>query len=96
MTASRIKQAVFGVVLGLILFMPEICLAAPWDSYSQKLVDSLRGPLGVNIATIGLMAAAIMAYFGRIAWHWVGGVLVGILLFFGAPSIVAFFSSAVS
>jgi type IV secretion system protein VirB2 len=41
------------------------------------------------VAAIAVMASGAMAWFGRISWWWFVGVVIGIVLVFGAPQIVA-------
>jgi type IV secretion system protein VirB2 len=35
------------------------------------------------------MATGALAWFGRISWWWLVGVLIGTVLVFGAPQIVS-------
>jgi type IV secretion system protein VirB2 len=40
------------------------------------------------IAAIAVMVSGTFAWFGRISWWWLVGVVVGTVLVFGAPQIV--------
>jgi type IV secretion system protein VirB2 len=40
------------------------------------------------VAVIAVMTSGALAWFGRISWWWLVGVVVGTVLVFGAPQIV--------
>jgi type IV secretion system protein VirB2 len=40
------------------------------------------------VAAIAVMASGVLAWFGKVSWWWFVGVLIGIVLVFGAPQIV--------
>lgn len=74
------------------LLMPEVALAAgaagPWGTgtaASSSAILTILTPLAV----ICTMAAAVMAMMGKISWTWFIGLIVGIVLLFGADQIVA-------
>lgn len=60
---------------------------------AEGLATSLSASLGGTFATaffiIGLIVAGFLAAFNRISWMWVGLIMVGAFLVFGAPAIVA-------
>lgn len=60
---------------------------------AEGLATSLAASLGGTFATaffiIGLIVAGFLAAFNRISWMWVGLIIVGAFLVFGAPAIVA-------
>ena len=41
------------------------------------------------VAVIAVMGSGALAWFGRISWMWFIGAIVGTVLVFGAPQIVA-------
>jgi type IV secretion system protein VirB2 len=41
------------------------------------------------VAVIAVMGSGALAWFGRISWLWFIGAIVGTVLVFGAPQIVA-------
>lgn len=41
------------------------------------------------VAAIAVMGSGALAWFGRISWIWFVGAIVGVVLVFGAPQIVA-------
>lgn len=68
-------------------------LAAIDFSKAEGLATSLATSLGGTFATaffvIALIVAGFLAAFNRISWGWVGLIIVGGFLVFGAPQIVA-------
>lgn len=68
---------------------PELALAgspfATGATASQAQILTILTP----IAVIAVMVAGVMAWFGKISWWWLVGVVVGIVLVFGSPQIVA-------
>ena len=86
---------VFLVIL-LGLFLPELALAAPWDSAATKVLEIFTGGLSRTIAIIAVIACGIAAVAGRLSWDWAVKVIVGIVLIFGAASIVDYIIAAAS
>jgi type IV secretion system protein VirB2 len=41
------------------------------------------------LAAVAVMVSGVMAWFGRISWLWMVGVVLGTVLVFGGPQIVA-------
>lgn len=79
------------IVLGAL--WASRALAAIDFTKAEGLATSLAGSLGGVFATaffsIGLIVAGFLAAFNRISWLWVGLIMVGAFLVFGAPAIVA-------
>ncbi|MEE9926365.1 MAG: TrbC/VirB2 family protein [Brucella anthropi] len=61
---------------------------APVQTVFQAIVDFISGPIGRLFAIIAVMALGFLAFAGRLSWFLTGGVILGIGLVFGAPSIV--------
>ncbi|MCL7999741.1 TrbC/VirB2 family protein [Brucella sp. 21LCYQ03] len=61
---------------------------APVQTVFQAIVDFISGPIGRLFAIIAVMALGFLAFAGRLSWFLAGGVILGIGLVFGAPSIV--------
>lgn len=60
----------------------------PVQKVFQAIVDFIDGPFGRLFATIAVMGLGFLAFAGRLSWFLAGGVILGIGLVFGAPSIV--------
>lgn len=61
---------------------------APVQTVFQAIVDFINGPFGRLFAIIAVMGLGFLAFAGRLSWFLAGGVILGIGLVFGAPSIV--------
>lgn len=61
---------------------------APVQTVFQAIVEFISGPIGRLFAIIAVMALGFLAFAGRLSWFLAGGVILGIGLVFGAPSIV--------
>lgn len=78
----------FGLAL-ISLAIPELALAAsPFQVGTTAGQASILGIL-TPVAVIAVMVSGVMAWFGKISWWWFVGVIIGIVLVFGAPQIVA-------
>lgn len=86
------RAANIGQVLGgaLVLALPQLAFAQanPFQTGADSLVTNITS-IATPVAIIAVMVLAIVAMTGRISWGWPIGVLVGIGVIFGAPTIVA-------
>ena len=80
----------------ITLFLPEIAMAAPWDSVGQQILTDLTGPFAKTIAAIAVVACGIAAMAGRMPVDWAIKIVLGIVLIFGSTSFVNWISGAVS
>lgn len=89
--ATRFAVPLAGAALTSLSTNPA--LAAIDFSKAEGLATSLATSLGGTFATaffvIALIVAGFLAAFNRISWGWVGLIIVGGFLVFGAPQIVA-------
>ncbi len=58
-------------------------------SAAQGQLVSILTPL----AAVAVMVAGVMAWFGRVSWWWMVGVVLGTVLVFGGPQIVSWIRS---
>lgn len=65
---------------------------APWDDGLQKLLDILTGTTATLFATIAVALLGYLAMVGKMEWGRAGGIIGGIVLVFGAPHVVSWFS----
>lgn len=69
--------------------LPGLALAgspfATGATASQAQILTILTP----VAVIAVMVSGVMAWFGKISWWWLVGVIIGIVLVFGAPQIVS-------
>lgn len=78
--------AAFGVVA--LAMSPTLAMAAPWDGAAQYVLDIFTGGLARTIAIIAVIACGIMALVGKLSWDWAIKIVIGIVLIFGATSII--------
>ncbi len=76
------------LALGLIALMPEMAMAAPWDSAATQVLAIFTGGLTRTMAIIAVIACGIAAIAGKLSWDWAIKIIIGIVLIFGAAAIV--------
>ncbi len=85
------KSLVFSVaLLGLMVAMPMSAFAGsgPWDNAATQILAIFTGGLTRTLAIIAVIACGIAAIAGKLSWDWAIKIIVGIVLIFGATSIV--------
>lgn len=100
---SRSKPlAIVSVAAVLSVVLADTALAqsssgafAPLQAAVQMIVDFITGPFGRLLAIIAVISLGFLAFMGRLSWFFAGGVILGIGLVFGAPTIVDEMISAV-
>ena len=93
------KKAVslmLGLALAFLAVMPELAIAAPWDSTATKVLGIFTGGLTRTLAIIAVIACGIAAIAGKLSWDWAIKIIVGIVLIFGAAAIVDYVIAAAS
>jgi type IV secretion system protein VirB2 len=84
------------VMLALVLFLPELALAEPWDDTADKVLEIFTGGLTRTLAVIAIIVAGVLAMFGKMQWSWVINIVIGIVLIFGGAAIVDYIIAAAS
>ena len=90
MELSRRAVGIGQMLVGaLVVALPQLALAQanPFQTGADSLVTNITA-IATPFAIIAVMVLAIVAMTGRISWGWPIGVLVGIGVIFGAPTIV--------
>ena len=83
------RQAVWSVAVALLLVAGEaLAQASPFSDGADAFQGSFLAIL-TPIAVITVMALGLATWFNRISWGWAITGVVGIVLVFGAPQIVA-------
>lgn len=92
------KAASFMLMLALafVAVMPELAMAAPWDSVATNVLAIFTGGLTRTLAIIAVIACGIAAIAGKLSWDWAIKIIVGIVLIFGAAAIVDYVIAAAS
>lgn len=60
----------------------------PIATVATNIATALQGPFAVAVATIGLVACGFLAMSGRMPWSAAIAVIGGIILIFGAATLV--------
>ena len=77
-------------MLGALLAatLPQLTLAqSPFATGTAAGQTNLLAIL-TPVAAIAVMVSGVLGWFGKISWWWLVGVVIGIVLVFGAPQIV--------
>lgn len=61
---------------------------APIATVATNIAGALQGPFAVAVATIGLIGCGFLAMSGRMPWSAAIAVIGGIILIFGAATLV--------
>ena len=61
---------------------------APIATVATNIAAALQGPFAVAVATIGLVGCGFLAMSGRMPWGSAIAVIGGIILIFGAATLV--------
>ncbi len=85
----------YAVMALLILAIPEAAMANPWDSMLNTIIGVLNGGTARLLAILVIIGAGFAAWRGKLDFTYVGGVLGGIVLIFGAAAIADFFTTTV-
>jgi type IV secretion system protein VirB2 len=93
---KRLEKLLILLAIGAVWVMPETAMAAPWDSTATKILDIFTGGLTRTIAIISVIACGIAAIAGKLSWDWAIKIIVGIILIFGAASIVDYIIAGAS
>ena len=93
---KRLEKLLILLAMGAVWVMPETAMAAPWDSTATKILDIFTGGLTRTIAIISVIACGIAAIAGKLSWDWAIKIIVGIILIFGAASIVDYIIAGAS
>ncbi len=91
--AALLPRAVAVIALLLAAF-PDLALASSPFVRGSGAVQVEMLAILTPIAVIAVMGSGTLAWFGRISWMWFIGAVVGTVLVFGGPQIVAWVRSA--
>jgi type IV secretion system protein VirB2 len=89
--AEQNRKTLGVLAIGALAFLamsPELALASPWDSAATKVLEIFTGGFARTLAIIAVIACGIAAIAGKLSWDWAIKIIIGIVLIFGATSIV--------
>ncbi len=76
-----------GIGWVLALLAPVAWAGSPFAAGATAAQTNLVTIL-TPVAVIAVMVSGVLAWFGKIAWWWMVGVVIGIILVFGSQQIV--------
>lgn len=82
------------LVISAFALIPEMAMAAPWDSAASSVLSIFTGGLTRTIAILAVIACGIAALAGKLSWDWAIKIVLGIVLIFGAAAIVDYIIAA--
>lgn len=94
-SVERMERVVRLLCLSLIVLMPAVANAAPWDDMADTIIDLLTNGFSRAIAIIVCIFLGFAAWAGKITWGMGGRFIIGIVFIFGAGAIVDLFIGAV-
>ena len=86
-----LTPAVALLLLYAALYPPALAWAqelTPIATIAENISDFIVGPFARSVAIIGLAACGFLAFAGRMPWSVAIAVIAGIVLVFGATTIV--------
>ena len=96
LTHLRSKRTIaFGgmtLVVGLVAASPALAQdLSPITSMLTSIGTALTGPLGRALGLIALAAVGVLFLLGRMNWMFAASIFVGLVILFGASTILAGF-----
>ena len=89
------RQALLSAIsVACLLSLPEVALAAPWDTAAQQVLSIFTGGLTRTIAIIAVIALGLAAMAGKLSWRWAINIILGIVLIFGSAAFVDYIIAA--
>jgi type IV secretion system protein VirB2 len=88
MQRSKAVTVAFVALLSLLYLFPEFAHAANPFSGGAAAAKTDFLAIVAPIAGIALIAVGLLAWFGKISWFWLVGLVVGIVLVFGNDQVV--------
>lgn len=86
------KASLWAAIVMLMLVSPSFAQdLSPVTNMLQTIGDALTGPVGRALGLVALAAVGILFLTGRMNWLYAGSVVVGLVILFGAATILAGF-----
>lgn len=91
LATNKAKTAARNTAVSVLLsLLSSAALAGtPFGPGTNALTSEILAII-TPIVGLGLIAVGVLAWFGKIAWSWFAGLVVGIVLVFGHAQIVSF------
>lgn len=86
------KKRNAATTLFLSFFSTAVFAGSPFASGSSTLTADILA-IVTPIVGLAVIAVGVLAWFGKIAWSWFAGLVVGVVLVFGHQQIVSWIRS---
>ena len=95
LTPSHRRVAVMAVALAACAASPVFAQdLSPIDNFFTTLGEALTGTTGKAIGLVALAAVGLMFLMGRMNWAFAGSVCLGLVILYGAGTMLAGFGNA--
>lgn len=84
---AKAKAVTTLAVLGLMCFLPELAFANPFTGGAASAKTDIIAIIA-PVAGVAVIGVGLAAWFGKISWMWLVGLIVGIVLVFGNDQVV--------
>ncbi|WP_431113167.1 TrbC/VirB2 family protein [Variovorax paradoxus] len=76
-------------LVALACLVPGLALAGSPFATGANATQTQLVAILTPLAAVAVMVSGVMAWFGRVSWWWMVGVVLGTVLVFGGPQIVS-------
>jgi type IV secretion system protein VirB2 len=76
-------------LVALAWLVPGLALAGSPFATGANATQTQLVAILTPLAAVAVMVSGVMAWFGRVSWWWMVGVVLGTVLVFGGPQIVS-------
>jgi type IV secretion system protein VirB2 len=90
--APYLKTGIFATLATFLVISPASAQdLSPVTTMLTSIGTALTGPVGRALGLVALAAVGILFLTGRMNWLYAGSVLMGLVILFGAATILAGF-----
>ncbi|MEO1109884.1 MAG: TrbC/VirB2 family protein [Pseudomonadota bacterium] len=90
--AKHSRLAALTLILAAVMINPAIAQdLSPVTTFFTTIGTALTGTLGRAVGLVALCAVGFLFMTGRMNWMFAGSILIGLVILFGAATILAGF-----
>ena len=87
-----LKPGLLGMLVAIAAVSPAAAQdLSPFTAMLTAIGTALTGPVGRALGLVALAAVGVLFLTGRMNWLYAGSVVVGLVILFGAATILAGF-----